>query len=92
MHQSGKGLQDFGKNQINDNSLSKVIFYPDSKEVFGKLIDISDGITIVVKKKNKRPSKVTYLSIRIFYRRIIFFNKNSLNKLYGLKEINIPLH
>lgn len=49
-------------------------------------------IYIYSKVKSKSPFKIAYLSIRIFYRRIIFFNKNSLNKLYSLKKNNIPLY
>ena len=55
MHQSGKGLQQFGKTLINDPSLASVEFYPSSKEVFGTAADIADGITIVSKRHNKKP-------------------------------------
>ena len=33
IHQSGKGMQSFGKDQINDKSLSVVEFYPDASEL-----------------------------------------------------------
>ena len=54
IHQSGKGLQQFGKDLINDHTLSTVEFYPNSKELFGQAADLSDGITIVTKLKNKQ--------------------------------------
>ena len=45
IHQSGKGMQSFGKDQINDKSLSVVEFYPDASELFGDAASLSDGIT-----------------------------------------------
>lgn len=36
IHQSGKGVKEFGKSQINDPSLSTVEFYPNASDVFGK--------------------------------------------------------
>lgn len=53
LHQSGKGLKEFGKAQINDVKLKSVYFYPDSKVVFGKSADLSDGITVVIKCQSK---------------------------------------
>lgn len=90
MHQSGKGLQDFGKNQINDNSLSKVIFYPDSKEVFGKLIDISDGITIVVKKKNKSSQGFEYTYVNMGSKKTVHVD-NPGDALIPLNPNDIPI-
>ena len=34
VHGSGKGLQEFGYQQINDKHLSRLYFFPDSTEVF----------------------------------------------------------
>ena len=53
IHQSGKGMQNFGKKQINDKSLSVVEFYPDAGELFGEAASLSDGITIVTKNHKK---------------------------------------
>ena len=64
MHQSGKGMQEFGKNLINDPTLSTVEFYPDSKEIFGQAADLADGITIVVKKKSKSSTGFNYIYSR----------------------------
>ena len=61
IHQSGKGLQQFGKSLINDHTLSTVEFYPDSKELFGQAADLSDGITIVTKKKDKDTDGFNYV-------------------------------
>ena len=60
IHRSGKGMQQFGLDQINDSSLEKVIFYPDSQDVF-KDVAIADGISIVCKNKRKSSSKFIYV-------------------------------
>lgn len=61
IHQSGKGMQTFGKAQINDKSLSVVEFYPDAGEVFGDAASLSDGITIVTKNHRKESDGFTYI-------------------------------
>ncbi|WP_444684687.1 Eco57I restriction-modification methylase domain-containing protein [Alkalicoccus luteus] len=60
IHRSGKGLSNFGYNQINDPHLSKVIFYPDSEEVFSG-VGIPDGISIVVKDFSKNSNEFEYV-------------------------------
>ena len=52
IHQSGKGLKNFGKDLINSNALTKIYFYPNSKEIFPG-IDIPDGLSIILTDKNK---------------------------------------
>lgn len=52
MHQAGKGMEKFGKEQMNDKRLAKLVFYPNAKDVFPG-IGITDGISIVVKTDNK---------------------------------------
>lgn len=59
IHQSGKGLKDFGKELINNNKLEKLIFYPNSKELFEN-IDIPDGISIVKMRIDKEESGFEY--------------------------------
>lgn len=61
IHQSGKGMQSFGKNQINDKSLSVVEYYPDASELFGDTASLSDGITIVTKNHKKETDGFTYV-------------------------------
>lgn len=61
IHQSGKGMQNFGKDQINDKSLSVVEFYPDASELFGNAASLSDGITIVIKNHKKKTDGFTYV-------------------------------
>ena len=61
IHQSGKGMQNFGKAQINDKSLSIVEFYPDAGELFGDAASLSDGITIVTKNHKKTSDGFTYI-------------------------------
>ncbi len=59
LHQSGKGLKSFGKSLINDVRLKKVVFYPDSRELF-PATDIPDGISIVVTERTKTASGFEY--------------------------------
>lgn len=61
IHQSGKGMKKFGKDQINDKRLSVVKFYPNAKTLFGNAANIPDGITIVVKNHHKTSNGFTYL-------------------------------
>lgn len=61
IHRSGKGMQTFGKEQINDKKLSVVEFYPDSSELFGNAASLSDGLTIVTKNHNKSSNGFTYI-------------------------------
>ena len=60
IHQSGKGLQQFGKDLINDKTLAAIEFYPDASDVFGQAAELSDGVTIVLKKKAKHSNKFSY--------------------------------
>lgn len=59
IHQSGKGMAEFGKKQINDITLSRLDFYPDSKDLFPNA-DIADGISIVAKRKEKKSEGFLY--------------------------------
>jgi hypothetical protein len=59
IHRSGKGLEQFGLNQINDPHLKRVEFFPDANEVFEK-VGLSDGITIVLKDMNKTDNGFVY--------------------------------
>lgn len=59
IHRSGKGMGDFGYQQINDEHLEKVIFFPDSTELF-KSAEIGDGISIVLKNTNKKSFGFNY--------------------------------
>lgn len=52
IHQFGKGLKQFGYNQINDVHLADLYYYPDANEVF-PTIQMADGISIVLKDKAK---------------------------------------
>lgn len=60
IHQSGKGLTDFGKKQINDSRLRRMIYYPVAGDIF-KDAGIPDGISIVLKDKNKKTKGFEYL-------------------------------
>ena len=60
IQRSGKGLDKFGIKQINDISLKKLYFYPNSSELFDN-IGIPDGISIVVKERKKNTSTFEYV-------------------------------
>ena len=51
IHQSGRGLSDFGREQINSNHLERIIFYPKAQDVF-PTVSFADGVSVVVKDKN----------------------------------------
>ncbi len=72
IHQSGKGLKQFGMEQINDKRMSKLCFYPDSKEVFGNVVDLPDGVSIVVKNINKKTNKFKYIYSKNNVQQIVF--------------------
>lgn len=60
IHRSGKGLAEFGKKQINDVHLRRIIFYPIAGDIF-KDAGISDGLSIVLKEKHKTTPGFEYL-------------------------------
>lgn len=60
IHRSGKGMAQFGLEQINDKTLHKLIVYPDATDVF-PTIEISDGISIVIKKPQKNSNTFEYV-------------------------------
>ena len=60
IHRSGKGLASFGLEQINDKTLQKIDFYPDSQEFF-QAVGLDDGLSIVLKNKNKNKPGFTYV-------------------------------
>ena len=60
IHQSGKGMNQFGKAQINDPSLERLDFYPNSQDIFED-VAIGDGISIVLKNKNKHTPGFLYV-------------------------------
>ena len=65
IQRSGKGMADFGLQQINDSRLQTLYYYPDSTDLFpAQVAEIADGISIVVKNAHK-----TTPSFRYFYMR-----------------------
>jgi restriction endonuclease len=60
IHQSGKGMAEFGYKQINDPHLARLHFYPISTEIFSE-VAIADGISIVLKDRTKNSEGFTYL-------------------------------
>ena len=62
IHRSGKGMEEFGLSQINDKKLAKVIFYPNSQDIF-ESVDIADGISIVFKDSSKKSPSFEYVYV-----------------------------
>lgn len=60
IQRSGKGMQKFGLKQINDSRLQAVYFFPQSKALFGEAADLTDGISIVIKKQSKTSDEFEY--------------------------------
>ena len=59
IQRSGKGMKEFGFTQINDIHLSKLMVYPNSRDIFPS-VDIPDGVSIVIKDKKKRKNSFVY--------------------------------
>ncbi|EMB73704.1 Eco57I restriction-modification methylase domain-containing protein [Streptococcus mutans] len=59
IHQSGKGMKQFGIKQINDYHLSHLIYYPNANNVFND-VAIADGISIVLKDYSKKSDTFLY--------------------------------
>ncbi len=60
IHRSGKGMEQFGLQQINDPHLSKMHFFPNSTDVFED-VGIADGLTIVFKDMKKKSKGFQYI-------------------------------
>ena len=63
IHRSGKGLTQFGFSNINDPRLSKLVVYPNAKDVFPNSADISDGISIVLKQNSHKGKTFKYVNV-----------------------------
>lgn len=63
IHRSGKGLDKFGREQINDPHLSLLEFYPNAGDIFTD-VAIADGISIVVKDMKKETSGFNYVYVQ----------------------------
>lgn len=61
IHQSGKGVKQFGLRQINDPKLAEVMFYPEATDVFPKDASLYDGVSIVLKKYKKTTPGFKYV-------------------------------
>ena len=53
IHRSGKGMATFGLDQINDERLALLEFFPNATEVFSS-VGITDGLSILLKDNEKR--------------------------------------
>ena len=59
LHRSGKGMEEFGLQQINDVHLSHVDYFAPNEPVFD-VVEIADGITIVLKDAYKESHNFGY--------------------------------
>lgn len=60
IHRSGKGLEKFGKEQINDKHLALLEFFPNADEIFQE-VGIADGMSIVLKDMQKSDPGFQYV-------------------------------
>ena len=59
IHQSGKGLAEFGYNQMNDPHLARLHVYPNATDIFTE-VGIADGLSIVLKDSSKVSAGFVY--------------------------------
>ena len=59
IHRSGKGMNQFGLEQINNPKLEKLIFYPNNQEIFSE-VSIPDGISVVLMNNGKSTAGFEY--------------------------------
>ncbi|MGN0869254.1 MAG: Eco57I restriction-modification methylase domain-containing protein [Akkermansia sp.] len=60
IHRSGKGLAEFGRQQMNDAHLMKLIYFPKAEELFEQ-VAIADGLSIVLKDMRKTQRGFEYV-------------------------------
>lgn len=89
IHQSGKGLKEFGHNQINDTRLAKVILYADTTDVF-KGVSIADGISIVFMDMNKKKPGFEYTYVKNGHKQTVHLN-NPGDDLIPLDPMDLQL-
>ena len=68
--------------------MSKLYFYPDSKEIFGNAVDLPDGISIVVKDINKNTNGFNYIYSKNNIQQIVF-TENPKGELMPLNPKDI---
>ena len=59
IHYSGKGLKEFGREQMNDPHLALLEYFPDSSDIFPD-VDIAGGVSIVLKDMGKSSTGFEY--------------------------------
>lgn len=90
IHRSGKGMQSFGRELINDKRLSVLEFHPDASELFGDAASIPDGITIVTMNHGKTEGGFTYVYSR-GGERISVHADNPGDRLMPLDPRDLPI-
>ena len=60
IQRSGRGMNEFGLEQLNDRRLARIYYYPNAKELF-PTADIGDGISIVTKIRDKQTPGFEYI-------------------------------
>ncbi len=87
IHRSGKNMEDFGKTQINDGHLDLLIYYPDWTELF-PTAQIGDGISIVLKLRNKKDFGFTYVYRLKSEEHSVFIKEKPGSNLIPLNPVN----
>lgn len=69
IHRSGKGMEQFGLEQINDDRLALLEFFPNAADVFSS-VGITDGLSILLKDNEKRGgASATSIAVEAIFRR-----------------------
>lgn len=89
IHRSGKGLAEFGLNQINDKHLSLVYYYPNANEIFYDA-GIADGISIVLKNMLKEESGFRYIYSKDGIKNEVFVD-NLGEELLPLNPVDVDI-
>ena len=90
IHQSGKGVKEFGRKQINDPTLSTIEFYPNASDVFGNAASLADGVTIVAKKKEHVGDGFKYIYNKDGHETEVYA-RHPGNKLMPLNPFDLPV-
>ena len=86
IHRSGKGLEQFGYNQINDQHLLLLKYFPDSTDVFAD-VGIADGLSIVLKDGLKKERGFKYIYSKKGHN-IDTFAENPGDELFALNPLD----
>ena len=64
MHMSGKGVETFGRDLIEDKKLKELLYYPNATDIFPG-IGVDDGVAVVLKEYGANHETIDYSYITI---------------------------